>query len=57
MPIFRTAAGSIQYQAFEATFIACGASHVHHHIRVDLNQLQGDVDLDPAEFVAKEDIY
>ena len=36
--------------------MACDASHLCHHTQVDLNQLQGDVDLDPAEFVAKEDI-
>ena len=36
--------------------MACDAYHLQHHIWVDVNQLKGDVDLDPAEFVAEEDI-
>ena len=36
--------------------MACDASHLCHHIWVDLNQLGEDVDLDPGEFAAKEDI-
>ena len=55
-PIFRTAPGFIQYQASEATFMACDASHLRHHIWMDMNRLQGDVDLDPTEFIAEEDI-
>ena len=51
MPIFWTAPGSIQYQAFEATFMACDASHLFHHIPIGL---WGDVDLDPAAFLAEE---
>ena len=54
MPILQTSPGSMQYQAFEAMSMACDASH-RHHIWVSLNQLWEDVNLDPAEFVAKED--
>ena len=36
--------------------MACDASNLRHHIRVDMNRLRGDVDTDPAEFIAKEDI-
>ena len=36
--------------------MACDASHLLHHIRVDMNRLWGDADLDPAEFVVEEDI-
>ena len=36
--------------------MACDESHFGNHIQVDLSQFQGNVDPDPAEFVAKEDI-
>ena len=32
MPIFQTAPGAIQYQAFKATFMACDASHLGQQI-------------------------
>ena len=36
--------------------MASDASHLCHHIQVNMNQLQGDVKLDPTEFIAEEDI-
>ncbi len=55
-PIFRTAPGTRRYQAFEATYMACDASHLRNHISLNLNHLGNAVDLDPAEFVAEEDL-
>ncbi len=53
---FRKAPGAQQYQAFEATFMACDASHLQNHISLNLDRLQDAIDLDPAEFTADEDI-
>ena len=55
-PIFRTAPGTRQYQAFEATYMACDASHLRNHIFLNLDHLRNAVDLDPVEFVAEEDL-
>ena len=55
-PIFRTAQETQQYQAFEATFIACDASHLWNHISLNLDRLQDVIDFNPAEFTADEDI-
>ena len=55
-PIFRTVPGTRRYQAFEATYMACDASHLLNHISLNLDSLKNAIDLDPAEFVAEEDI-
>ena len=55
-PIFRTAPGTRRYQAFEATFMACDASHLRNHISLNLDRLR-TTDLDPAEFIAEENIH
>ena len=54
-PIFRTALGTQQYQAFEATLMACDASHLWNYISLNLDRMQGATD-NPAEFTADEDI-
>lgn len=56
MAIFSTVPGAIQYQAFEATFMACDASHLNHQIHLNLNHLTGQTEYDSTEFVAEEDL-
>ena len=36
--------------------MACDASHLRNHISLHLDHLRSSVDLDPAEFVAEEDL-
>ncbi len=36
--------------------MACDASHLRNHIALNLDHLRNAVDLDPAEFVAEEDL-
>ena len=55
-PILQTFSGAIQYQAVEATFVACGASYLCQQIRVGLDQFQGAIKIDPAKLIAKDDI-
>ena len=49
-PIFQTAPGTLRYQAFEATYMACDASHLREQIRIDLDHLCGYIERDPAKF-------
>jgi hypothetical protein len=56
-PTFYTAPGSFNYQAFETTYLACDASHIRRTtVLFDEQQLRGSRELDPAEFLATEDI-
>lgn len=55
---FYTAPGSFNYRAFEATYLAMDASHLRQQT-VSFNNLHPSVarePLDPAEFIANEDI-
>ena len=55
-PIFRTAPGSFNYRAFEATYCAMDAAFANKQT-VTFNNLlrgQGGADPDPAEFIANE---
>ena len=56
MPIFWTAPGGIQYQAFEAMYMACDASNLNHKVHLDIDRLKGHLEHDPAKFVAEEDL-
>jgi hypothetical protein len=48
--------GAIEYQAFKATYMACNASHLNHRVHLNFELLRGNLDHDPAEFVAEEDL-
>ena len=49
-----TSAGTIQYQAFKTTFMACDASHLKHQIYVNLGFHHLQIVHDPAEFIDEE---
>ena len=36
--------------------MACDASHLRNHISLNMDGLQDAIDLDPASFIAEEDI-
>ena len=55
-PIIQTAPGTLCYQAFEATYMACDASHLREQVQVDLDHLRGHVEQDPAKFSPEEDL-
>jgi hypothetical protein len=57
-PTFHTAPGSFNYQAFKATYLAYDASAIRSPtVTFDQRILRGEHELDPAEFLATEDIH
>ena len=55
-PTFQTAPGSFNYRAFEATFLAMDASYHNRHRVALTNPLRRVSTLDPAEFIADENV-
>lgn len=54
--VFQTAPGSFNYRAFEATFLAMDASYHNRHRVALTNPLRRVSTLDPAEFIADENV-